>query len=67
MKMSNLQSRRISDISKGVNRTVKVEKLKFDLCLFLLWIDLVIVFADVLDGKKGFLDYENVQFTESPY
>ena len=25
-----------------------------------------IVFADVLDGKKGVLDYENVQFPESP-
>ena len=24
------------------------------------------MFADVLDEKKGFLDYEKVQFTESP-
>ena len=42
-------------------------KLKFELCLFLLSIDLEMVFADVLDGKIGCLDYENVQFTELPH
>ena len=46
---------------------VQVEKLKFELCLFLFLRDLKIVFADVLGGKKGFLDFENVQFTESPH
>ena len=35
--------------------------------LFLLYTDLEIVFVDFLDGKKGFLDYGNIQFLESPY
>ena len=34
----------------------EVEKLKFDLCLFLDKIDLEILFADVLDRTKGFPD-----------
>ena len=54
--MSNLQSHHINLL-----------KLKFELCLFLLSIDLEMVFADVLDGKIGCLDYENVQFTELPH
>ena len=51
---------------KGLHM-VQVEKLKFELCLFLFLRDLKIVFADVLGGKKGFLDFENVQVTESPH
>ena len=33
-----------------------VEKLKFDLCLFLDKIDQEILFSDVLRRKKGFSD-----------
>ena len=35
---------------------VYIEKLKFDLSLFLVKIDQEILFADVLDRKKGFPD-----------
>ena len=35
---------------------VYIEKLKFDLSLFLVKIDQEILFAGVLDGKKGFPD-----------
>ena len=41
---------------------VEVEKLKFDLCLFLDKIDLEILFSDVLHRKKGFPDKEECPF-----
>ena len=61
LKMSILQSRHISDFSKG-----KVENLKSDFSLFLVKIQPQILFADVLERRQGFPDYKNVHFTESP-
>ena len=42
-----------------------VQKLKFHLSVFLVKIDLEIVFADVLDRQKGFPDYKNADFIKS--
>ena len=51
-----LRTLHISDFSEQVTPGLPIEKLKFDLSLFLVKIDQEILFADVLDGKKGFPD-----------
>ena len=46
---------------------VLAEKLKFYFSWFLVKMDLEVVFLFVLDRKKGFPDYKNFVFPESPY
>ena len=46
---------------------VLAEKSKFYFSCSLVKMDLEVVFLFVLDRKKGFPDYKNVVFRESPY
>ena len=43
---------------------ISVKNLKFLLCLIFLENDLDMMFNNVLNGKKGFLDYKNVLLTQ---
>ena len=58
------QSRHIYNFSKPM---VLAEKSKFYFSCSLVKMDLEVVFLFVLDRKKGFPDYKNVVFRESPY
>ena len=44
----------------------KAVNLKFDFPLFLVKIDLEILFTDVVDREKGFPDWSHVDFAEPP-
>ena len=49
--------------SKEVNPMISFKNWKFLLCLIFLENDLDMMFNNVLNGKKGFLDYKNVILT----
>ena len=63
--MSVLQSRRVSDFSKGVNPWLSWKFKIYSFFGFGQNIDLQLLFADVLDQKKVLSEYKNVHFTES--
>ena len=63
--MSVLQSRRVSDFSKGVSPWLSWKFKIYSFFGFGQNIDLQLLFADVLDQKKVLSEYKNVHFTES--
>ena len=63
--MSILQSRCVSDFSKGVNPWLSWKFKIYSFFGFGQNIDLQLLFADVLDQKKVLSEYKNVHFTES--
>ena len=65
--MSVLQSRRVSDFSKGVNPWLSWKFKIYSFFGFGQNIDLQLLFADVLDQKKVLSEYKNVPFNRVPY
>ena len=63
--MSILQSPVLVIFPKGLIHGLSW-KIKIDLSLFLVKIELQTLFNDVLDRRKGFPDSKNVFFTETP-